>query len=187
MSPEWSTVFVADLHCENGHAFEGWFASSDELASQKERGLLSCPVCGSHEVSRRPSATRLNVSALKADRLGLARQGEAGMAAAAPATVGEVGPSQVAPHAAKAEEAPQTQQALATLQTMYWQAVRHVMANTEDVGERFVQEVREMHQGEAPARPVRGQASPEDREALREEGIEVMSLPIPADLKGTLQ
>jgi hypothetical protein len=44
-----------------------------------------------------------------------------------------------------------------------------------------------MHQGDVPTRPVRGQASSEDREALREEGIDVMPLPIPTGLKDTLQ
>lgn len=182
-------MFVADLHCENGHSFEGWFASADELVSQKERGLLTCPVCGSHEVSRRPSATRLNVSALKADRLGLNRAVDANepshgkAASAAEATPG-------ASEGTLPQETalpPEAQAALERVQALYWQTVRQVIANTEDVGERFVDEVRGMHQGDTPTRPVRGQASAEDREALREEGIEVMSLPVPADLKGTLQ
>ena len=34
---------------------------------------------------------------------------------------------------------------------------------------------------------LRGRASREDADALREEGIEVMSVPVPAGLKGTVQ
>ena len=33
---------------------------------------------------------------------------------------------------------------------MWLQMVRHVLANTEDVGERFAEEARRIHYGEAP-------------------------------------
>ena len=45
-----------------------------------------------------------------------------------------------------------------TLQARWLQAVRHVMANTEDVGERFAEEARRIHYGEAEERGIRGQA-----------------------------
>ena len=65
--------------------------------------------------------------------------------------------------------------------------VRHVMANTDDVGERFAEEARRIHYGEAQERGIRGQASPEETEALQEEGISVLPLPIPKALKGPVQ
>jgi hypothetical protein len=73
------------------------------------------------------------------------------------------------------------------LQTRWMQMVRHVLQNTEDVGEKFADEARRIHYGETPHRGIRGQASADEREALRDEGIEVMPLPIPAGLKDTLQ
>ncbi|MES2958256.1 MAG: DUF1178 family protein [Pseudomonadota bacterium] len=72
-------------------------------------------------------------------------------------------------------------------QAMWLKAVRHVLANTEDVGERFADEARRIHYGEAAERGIRGQASADEREALRDEGIEVMPLPLPAALKEPLQ
>ena len=67
-------------------------------------------------------------------------------------------------------------------------AVREVMANTEDVGERFADEARKIHYGEAEERGIRGQATPRSRpQALADEGIAVMPLPMPAALKETLQ
>jgi hypothetical protein len=75
----------------------------------------------------------------------------------------------------------------ADLQAAYLQTVRHLIENTEDVGPRFAEAARRIHYGEDPQRGIRGQASPEEREALREEGIETMSLPLPAALKGTVQ
>jgi hypothetical protein len=174
-------MLVVDLHCEGGHLFEGWFASADDLSSQKERGLLSCPVCGSHEVTRRPSASRLNVSALKAAKLEGSSSVPARPVASPPREV------VAAPKAASAAHDPEAAQTVQAMHKLYWQAVRHVVAHTEDVGERFVDEVRGMHHGDVPERAIRGQATPEERAELREEGIDVLSMPIPAGLKGTVQ
>jgi hypothetical protein len=76
----------------------------------------------------------------------------------------------------------------ATLMQVQWmQAVRHMLDATEDVGERFPEEARRIHYGEIEARGIRGQASPDERRQLLEEGIEIMSLPMPAALKGPVQ
>ena len=74
-----------------------------------------------------------------------------------------------------------------TLQAAWLKMVRHVMANTEDVGERFPEEARRIHYGESEERGIRGQATPEQTEALLEEGIGVLPLPVPKDMKGPLQ
>lgn len=181
-------MLVVDLHCAHGHHFEGWFASSDDLAAQQARGLVTCPVCGDQEVVRRPSAPHLNVSHLKAESLPAASR----RAPAHPlaADMGEPAPGHGGVPAVRGgdDEAVQSAEAaLQVLQAAYLQVVRHVVTHTEDVGERFAEEARSIHHGDAPERPIRGQASPEEREALRDEGIEVMSLPIPEGLKGPLQ
>jgi hypothetical protein len=75
----------------------------------------------------------------------------------------------------------------ADLQAAWLKMVRHVLASTDDVGERFPEEARRIHYGEISQRGIRGQASPEETEALIEEGIGVLPLPIPKALKGPLQ
>ena len=65
--------------------------------------------------------------------------------------------------------------------------VRHVMANTEDVGTQFAEEARKIHYGEREERNIRGQATREETEALIDEGIDVTALPLPEHLKGPLQ
>jgi hypothetical protein len=77
--------------------------------------------------------------------------------------------------------------AAADLQALWLQAVRHAIENTDDVGERFAEEARRIHYGETETRGIRGQTTREEREALRDEGIEVMSLPMPTALKGPVQ
>lgn len=188
-------MLVVDLHCSHGHHFEGWFASVDDLSSQKARGLLTCPVCGDHEVVRRPSAPHLNTSGLK-ERLPT-------VAGAATART-NAAQSLQAHHAHQASQKPassvaaserpahdslpaEAQEAMAALQALYLKAVRHVVEHTEDVGERFAEEARSIHQGHAPERAIRGQATEEEKQALREEGIDILSMPIPEGFKEPLQ
>jgi hypothetical protein len=73
------------------------------------------------------------------------------------------------------------------MQAAWLKMVRHVMANTEDVGEKFAEEARRIHYGESEERGIRGKASQEETEALIEEGISVVPLPVPKALKEPLQ
>ncbi len=53
----------------------------------------------------------------------------------------------------------------------------HVEANSENVGEKFVDEVRAMHYGDAPERSVIGEAKTSEAVELMSEGIPVAPLP----------
>ena len=69
-----------------------------------------------------------------------------------------------------------------------WMAMaRRIVANTDDVGDKFAEEARRIHYGEAKERGIRGKASAAETEALIDEGIAVMPLPLPESLKGRLQ
>jgi len=157
---------VLDLRCAQGHRFEGWFASDADLQSQMDRGLLECPVCADKSILRMPSAPRLNVSGAREPQPVQAPNHPSGGVAAQP-------------NAGQPIEM--------TMQAAWLRAVQHVMNNTDDVGNRFAEEARKIHYGEADERAIRGQATPDEAEALREEGIEVLSLPVPAALKGPVQ
>ncbi|MBL8543899.1 MAG: DUF1178 family protein [Hyphomonadaceae bacterium] len=56
----------------------------------------------------------------------------------------------------------------------------HIRDNFDYVGDKFADEARKMHSGEADERPIWGEATPEEAEALAEEGIP--AAPLPADL-----
>lgn len=147
---------VLDLHCGNGHGFEGWFASEDDFQVQLARGLLTCPVCNDTAIVKRLSAPRLNL----------------GGASAGPASDQKPLPAGTPDLAAQAA---------------WLKMVRHVVANTEDVGDRFAEMARRMHHGEASARNIRGNATRKETEALLDEGIAVLPLPVPDALKEPLQ
>lgn len=150
---------VLDLRCAHDHRFEGWFASEADFRSQRERGLVACPMCEDKTISRLPSVPRLNV------------------------------PKQRHSQTTEAEAAGQTYATgkQAQVQAQWLRAVRHVLNSTEDVGDRFPEEARRIHYGEVKERGIRGRASREDAEALRDEGIEVVAIPVPEPLKGPVQ
>jgi hypothetical protein len=77
--------------------------------------------------------------------------------------------------------------AQARAQGRWLRAVRDMLARTEDVGDRFPEEARRIHYGEAEERGIRGRASQEDAEALRDEGIEVVAVTLPEPLKNPVQ
>lgn len=55
--------------------------------------------------------------------------------------------------------------------------LRRLVAQTENVGRAFPEEARKIHYDEAPKRGIRGQATPDEADELREEGIDFLSLP----------
>lgn len=151
---------VLDLHCHEGHVFEGWFASEDDFQSQNQRGLVQCPWCGDSSISKRLSAPRLNLGAK---------------------------PPASAPSKPTTNPGGQDSVALPpALQAAWLELARKIAANTEDVGARFADEARRMHHGETEERAIRGQATPDEAAQLLDEGIAVLPLPLPVAAKETL-
>ena len=151
---------VLNLQCGQGHLFEGWFASEDDFLAQKDRALVHCPVCGDAQVVKKLSAPRLNLSHHRASAQEVADSGDA-----------------------VALATPQEQNQLAA----WLDLSRRLVANTTDVGDRFADEARKIHYGDAPQRAIRGQASAHETRALIEEGIAVLPLLLPEAVKNTLQ
>jgi hypothetical protein len=65
--------------------------------------------------------------------------------------------------------------------------MRELMNRSEDVGSEFAEEARKIHYKESPERSIRGQTTNDEAQSLREEGIEILSLPAIPLLKNTLQ
>lgn len=156
---------VFDLVCDSGHAFEGWFASADAFDDQLARSYVRCPVCDSTEVRRTPSAPRLNLSS--SSRSGEVSETPRGETASA-------GQTPAAP-------------SMTQLRALWFEAARHLVRNTENVGERFAEEARRIHYKEAPERGIRGVTTTAQRAELEEEGINTFSFPIPPAVEEPLQ
>src|SRR6266545_6794318 len=137
-------MIVYDLICRRQHRFEGWFASAEDFARQREETLIRCPLCDDGAIERRPSA---NV--------------QIGRAATPVEDCGE----------------DRKEVAVAGGDGQVLKVMRRLIAETENVGRAFPEEARKIHYEEAPKRGIRGQATPDEAEALRDEGIDFMSLP----------
>jgi hypothetical protein len=148
-------VIVFNLGCDKDHRFEGWFASAEAFDEQRARGLVTCPVCGAGTVSRLPSAPYVVTRHQ-------AQPDQGGTAATATSPV----------------PAPTMTPEAAAVMTL----LRRIARESEDVGERFPEEARRIHYGDAEARSIRGQADRDDLEELLDEGIMVLPLPDEEDL-----
>jgi len=140
------------LACDARHDFECWFPSSDSYDSQSERGLVACPSCGSTRVSKAVMAPMV------------ARKDRPSAEALPPV------PATEAPVRMIAEPERKLREMIKALHA-------HVAAHSEHVGDRFAEEARKIHYGEAEGRSIHGQASLDEARALIEEGIDVAPLP----------
>ncbi|MGB6325594.1 MAG: DUF1178 family protein [Methylocella sp.] len=140
------------LLCARGHEFQSWFQSSETFDTQVKSGLVLCPLCQATEVTKAIMAPAV------------ASRGEA--------------------ESAKPPKRAQSQTKVALLD---WHDLksratidafrRRILAEADDVGSRFAEEARKIHDGLVPERPIHGQASIGDARALIEEGVPVLPVP----------
>ena len=147
-------MIIFDLICEHDHRFDGWFQNTQDFDSQSERGMLVCPRCASASIRKIPSA--VSISGMRGEK----------------AAVRDV----------QEDKSQQTLSVPAPSNThlmgLYRQLSQAMIAISEDVGSSFAEEARRIHYQETPERPIRGQATNEEFESLKEEGIAVMRLPM---------
>lgn len=139
------------LGCAEGHRFDSWFPDSDAYDTQRKRGLVACPECGDIRIQK---------------------------AIMAPAVVGGAGSERTAVET-PAEDVIDDRRRHA--RDMMVRLRREIEANTDDVGARFPEVARAIHQGDEPERAIRGKATLEEAKALVEEGVGVLPLPLLAD------
>lgn len=148
-------MIIYDLACAEGHPFEAWFRNPADFEAQQASGLLTCPQCNSHRIKRMPSAVAVSTGR--------------SLPPAESATTAPAPPPRKTANTAM----PTGTELIAA----YRQFVQVLHNNTEDVGTSFAEEARKIHYEEAPERPIRGQATPDECAELREEGIDVLQLP----------
>ncbi|WP_434288574.1 DUF1178 family protein [Celeribacter sp. SCSIO 80788] len=141
------------LKCAEGHQFESWFRSADAFDTLRTSGQVSCPVCGATDVEKAIMAPRVSTSRSRAD---------------APAQ--GTPPATPAPDMSPPPSPEQIEQAVAKLRA-------EVEANSDYVGVEFAAEARKIHEGEAPARAIYGEAKLDEAKALIEDGVPVLPLP----------
>ena len=149
------------LRCAAAHEFEGWFQDSAGFDKLAQAGLVECTVCGSTQVERALMAPAV-VSSRKKAKPPAPPSGTAAPEAPPPAPTG---PQMAA--------GPIPAQLVAMLQRLRTE----VEKSCDYVGKDFAEEARKIHNGEAEARGIYGEASDAEAEALAEDGIDVARLP----------
>lgn len=151
-------MIVFDLSCAAGdHRFEAWFASSESFADQQARGLIACPVCGDSHVRK----------AVMAPRVGAKSNQQA-----APA------PTPAVPAAAPADGGPSPELVRRVIAEIAAKQAE-MLPQSRWVGREFADAARAMHEGRAPESLIHGQASPEEAQALHDDGIAAVPLLVP--------
>jgi hypothetical protein len=150
------------LICDNAHEFDSWFANSGAFDEQSVRGQVLCPFCDSAHVAKAIMSPRV----ARTDR-------------ALPAL-----PAPSSETSSEAQKGPEEKRPLAlidekhaALRNMVRELHAKIMETTVDVGSRFPEEARRVHDSDAPEKPIRGQATAEEAIALLEEGIGILPIP----------
>jgi hypothetical protein len=149
-----------DVRCSAGHEFDGWFKDSAAFDKQSKRGLVECPVCGDRRVERGLMAPAL------------AKRQNSRAEAVEPSAVPAAPPGDSAAPAMHAS-GPLPANLIAKLREIRTQ----IEQNCDYVGPKFADEARKIHRGESDKRNIYGEATPDQAEALADEGIEFANIP----------
>jgi hypothetical protein len=151
------------LRCAADHQFDSWFRDSAAFDAQAKAGLVECPMCGGTQVERALMAPAVP------------RKGNAPRKVIVPEPQPEVAP------AAPAEGQQTTTVAApampAEVRAMLQKLRTEVEKHCDYVGPNFADEARRIHRGESDRRGIYGETTPDQAEALADEGIEVARVP----------
>lgn len=169
-------MIVFDLTCSQGHVFEGWFRDGAAFDLQRTQGDIVCPVCADCTVVKAPMAPNLVTGAR-----GSETEGEPSAVAAAVAPAKGARDRRTREQVFHAPTGPTSRgkaEALAAEAARALRALRDEVEKSCDyVGEKFAEEARKMHYGEAEQRNIYGETTFDEAKQLRDEGIEIQPLP----------
>lgn len=158
------------LLCEREHGFESWFRDSVAYDRLAAGGQVACPSCGSTAVRKALMMPSVVASRTKPGDGPTASEG-----AAPPASVAEATPATDRHPVALMDERAQQ------LRAMMREVHRRVIETADNVGRAFAAEARAIHEGDAPARSIYGEASRDEVASLLEDGISLLPMPVLPD------
>jgi hypothetical protein len=153
------------LRCSEAHEFDGWFKDSATFDRQAALGLVECPACGGVKVKRALMAPSVSTRMAVPTEVSPPEQSPK-----VPAASVNTAPIPARPPRAAGRLPAQM---IAVLQRMRTEVEKHC----DYVGPDFADEARRMHKGESDKRGIYGETTPDEAEALADEGIEIASIP----------
>jgi len=140
-------MIIFNLKCTSNHAFEGWFKNKDEFERQISTNMVCCPQCGSDDVIKIPTASRINTH-----------------------------PSKNLSHSTTMSSNVSPQEIKMISEQFTENLNNYIEKNFSYVGEDFPEEARKIHYGESEPKNIYGYADQNDVKNLSEEGITVVNL-----------
>jgi hypothetical protein len=154
-----------ELRCDQAHEFDGWFKDSAAFDKLAQAGLVECPHCGPTKVAKRLMAPAIP------------KKGRPARNTKPEAPTTPVVEAPLTPPAPPALPAAALAAMPAELRAMLRQMRTEIEKNCDYVGANFAEEARKIHHGETEARGIFGEATEDEAEALRDEGIEIARIP----------
>ena len=176
-------MILYNLRCGQDHEFEAWFKDGGTYDRQAAMGVISCPLCGDSRIAKAPMAPRI---AKHRGRSELRERGERETATkAAPNPESGVAPDAARDPGRNALQESSNamprdvrlRETIARAHAELRAARRHIEENCEYVGDRFAEEARLVHSGEAEERGIYGEATASEAAELSEEGVPFARIP----------
>ncbi len=143
-------MIIFNLKCGSEHHFEGWFKNKDEFDRQLKYNLISCPQCGSEDILKSPTASRINT---------LSARSETGFR--------------------KSDSTAVSPQEIKMISEQFFEKIsNYVEENFTYVGKDFPEEARKIYYGESESKNIYGQATQNEIKNLNEEGVSTIAMPL---------
>lgn len=176
------------LKCGHDHVFDAWFRDGGAYDDQASGGHIECPACGDRAIRKAPMAPSIarsrgsvpepdngNGQDMSANRQDAALESTGRSNVGGTVSTNGEGPVETRVDGDNAQLMASSDRVRELLHAVK----RHVEKNCDYVGDRFADEARRIHYGEADRRGIYGEASAEDAQDLQEEGIEISQIPWP--------
>ena len=155
------SLICKSQYCAKQNFFDGWFQNIEAYQDQKSKGLILCPLCGSNDVIKSLTTPSFRLSKVKSSEI-------------------EVEQEQVDDKNLK--NPIKLNDKMNDISILLRAMKKEIKKNSEFVGDNFVKEVRSMKTGETKERSIYGNGTQKDIEELKEEGVNVLSIPwVPED------
>ena len=145
-------------YCSDQNEFDGWFQNIEAFESQMSSSLISCPICGSHNIIKllaTPNVRKAKTQISKNVRI----DNDTVVTNSDKSVLGNE-----------------------NITTMLRTIKKEIQKNSTFVGDKFVSRARSMKEGKIKERPIHGHGTKKEIQELRDEGIDVINIPwIPDD------
>ena len=150
------SLICKSLYCSNQNNFDGWFQNIEVYQNQKSKGLILCPLCGSDNIVKSLTTPSFRLSKVKSSETEVEQKQVDGKNLRKPIKLNNK---------------------LNDISILLRAMKKEIKKNSEFVGDDFVKEVRSMKVDKTKERSVYGHGTKEEIEELKEEGINVLSVP----------